>query len=89
AREEAAAVSARAREEVAGAAAQRDALAAELAEARRGGDAARARLTETEVRLRAAEADRDSAQRRAAQLADQVSDLAAALARLGAPPQAG
>ncbi|RBI95952.1 hypothetical protein DRA43_30765 [Micromonospora provocatoris] len=30
------------------------------------------------------EADRDAAQRRAGQLADQVSDLATALARLGA-----
>ncbi|NES37316.1 hypothetical protein G3554_14245, partial [Micromonospora sp. PPF5-17] len=55
----------------------------ELAAARDTAGAAEARLAELTVRLAAAEADRDAAQRRAGQLADQVSDLASALARLG------
>ncbi|PWR11267.1 hypothetical protein DKT68_06375 [Micromonospora acroterricola] len=45
---------------------------------------AEGRLTALTVRLEAAETDRDLAQRRVAQLGDQVSDLALALARLGA-----
>ncbi|MGW4154950.1 hypothetical protein ACWEDF_17525, partial [Micromonospora chersina] len=58
-------------------------LAADLAAARQAAAAVEARLAELTVRLAAAETDRDAAQRRAGQLADQVSDLATALARLG------
>ncbi|MBM0279995.1 hypothetical protein JM949_34950, partial [Micromonospora sp. STR1s_6] len=55
----------------------------ELATARQAAAGAEGRLTALTVRLEAAEADRDTAQRRVAQLGDQVSDLALALARLG------
>ncbi|MET7832651.1 hypothetical protein ABZS44_07445, partial [Micromonospora sediminicola] len=58
-------------------------LAAELADARRAASAAEARAGDLASRTAAAEAERDAAQRRAGQLADQVSDLATALARLG------
>ncbi|MEV4728242.1 hypothetical protein AB0K29_31865, partial [Micromonospora humida] len=87
AREEAAARTARAGEELAAALARVDALTAELTEARaelqraqRASAADRARLVELDRAL----ADRDAAQRRAGQLADQVSDLATALARISA-----
>ncbi|GAA2709219.1 hypothetical protein GCM10010429_23430 [Micromonospora olivasterospora] len=60
-------------------------MAAELTAARQAVAAVQGRLDELDGRLRAAEAERDAAQRRSAQLVDQVSDLAAALARLGAP----
>ncbi|MEH0846351.1 hypothetical protein V6U81_28650, partial [Micromonospora sp. CPCC 205711] len=89
ARQETAAVAARAREELAAAAVQRDAVGAELAAARQAGAHAQARLAGLEVRLHAVEGDRDAAQRRAAQLADQVSDLAGALARLGSAGRPG
>ncbi|MEV4500158.1 hypothetical protein AB0J84_31245, partial [Micromonospora arborensis] len=46
-------------------------------------------VTALTVRLDAAETDRDLAQRRVAQLGDQVSDLALALARLGSGPAGG
>ena len=65
-------------------AAHRDTLTAELAAARQAAATAEGRLTALTVRLDAAETDRDLAQRRVAQLGDQVSDLALALARLGA-----
>ncbi|RKN36210.1 coiled-coil domain-containing protein [Micromonospora musae] len=71
------------RAELTAAATGREALADELATARRVAATAEGRLTELTVRLQAAEADRDAAQQRVAQLAGQVSDLAAALARLG------
>ncbi|MGC1212066.1 MAG: hypothetical protein WA890_12465, partial [Micromonospora sp.] len=63
--------------------AEQGGLTADLAAARDAAASAEARLAELTVRLGSAEADRDLAQRRAAQLADQVSDLASALARLG------
>ncbi|MCM1014916.1 hypothetical protein FJ969_002195, partial [Micromonospora sp. XM-20-01] len=63
--------------------AERDALAAELADVRRAASAAEARAADLAARTAVIEADRDAAQRRAGQLADQVSDLATALARLG------
>ncbi|EEP69720.1 hypothetical protein MCAG_00047 [Micromonospora sp. ATCC 39149] len=65
----------------------RDATAAQLAAAREAAAAVEGRLGELDARLRAAEAERDAAQRRSAQLVDQVSDMAAALARLGAAPR--
>ncbi|PWU44418.1 hypothetical protein DLJ46_26075, partial [Micromonospora globispora] len=71
------------REELAVRSRERDALAADLTAGRQAAASAEAGLRELTVRLQAAEADRDLAQRRAAQLADQVSDLASALARLG------
>ncbi|MFC8851390.1 hypothetical protein ACFT41_32075, partial [Micromonospora sp. NPDC057141] len=79
ARQDAAALSAR----LAEATAAHDAAATGLAAAREATAAAEGRLGELEVRLRAVEAERDAAQRRSAQLVDQVSDLATALARLG------
>ncbi|MFY1622669.1 hypothetical protein ACN268_05625 [Micromonospora sp. WMMD735] len=51
-----------------------------MARAHQASAADRARLAELDRAL----ADRDAAQRRAAQLADQVSDLATALARISA-----
>ncbi|MGW3790840.1 hypothetical protein ACWD8I_06660, partial [Micromonospora arida] len=52
--------------------------------ARQAAATAEGHRTTLTVRLDAAETDRDLAQRRVAQLGDQVSDLALALARLGA-----
>ncbi|MBM0235530.1 hypothetical protein JNW91_29415, partial [Micromonospora sp. STR1_7] len=52
--------------------------------ARHAAATAEGRVTTLTVRLDAAETDRDVAQRRVAQLGDQVSDLALALSRLGA-----
>ncbi|MCG5439497.1 hypothetical protein PSH25_003914, partial [Micromonospora sp. PSH25] len=72
------------RAEVAALAAQRDTLTAELTVARQAAATAEGHRTALTVRLDAAETDRDLAQRRVAQLGDQVSDLALALARLGA-----
>ncbi|MER7166429.1 hypothetical protein ABT336_10240, partial [Micromonospora sp. NPDC000207] len=68
------------------AAARADDLTAQVEAARDAVAAAQARHADLEQRLRAAHADRDVAERRATQLADQVSNLASALARLGAPP---
>ncbi|RQX10575.1 hypothetical protein DDE19_32160, partial [Micromonospora ureilytica] len=84
ARQEAAELAARLRAELAALAAHRDTLTAELAVARQATATAEGHRTALTVRLDAAETDRDLAQRRVAQLGDQVSDLALALARLGA-----
>ncbi|MEU1362174.1 hypothetical protein ABZ356_20290, partial [Micromonospora zamorensis] len=84
ARQEAAELAARLRAELAATAAQRDTLTAELTAARQAAATAEGQVTALTVRLDAAETDRDLAQRRVAQLGDQVSDLALALARLGA-----
>ncbi|MBG6104789.1 chromosome segregation ATPase [Micromonospora vinacea] len=84
ARQEAAELAARLRAELAALAAQRDTLTAELTVARQAAATAEGHRTTLAVRLEAAETDRDLAQRRVAQLGDQVSDLALALARLGA-----
>ncbi|MEU4776020.1 hypothetical protein AB0G08_28735, partial [Micromonospora sp. NPDC023644] len=77
-----------ARAELADLAARHDTLRADLAAAREAATAAEGRADDLTVRLRAAETDRDEAQRRTAQLADQVSHLAAALANLGSARQA-
>ncbi|NJC12131.1 chromosome segregation ATPase [Micromonospora profundi] len=84
ARQEAAELAAQLRAELAATVAHRDSLAVELTAARQAAATAEGRLTALSVRLDAAESDRDLAQRRVAQLGDQVSDLAVALARLGA-----
>ncbi|WP_410817821.1 hypothetical protein [Micromonospora sp. 050-3] len=84
ARQEAAELAARLRAEVAALAAQRDTLTADLTVARQAAATAEGHRSTLTVRLDAAETDRDLAQRRVAQLGDQVSDLALALARLGA-----
>ncbi|MEU6077327.1 hypothetical protein ABZ809_26475, partial [Micromonospora sp. NPDC047074] len=72
-----------ARAELAALTARHDTLSADLAAAREAATTAAGRVDDLTVRLRAAETDRDEAQRRMTQLADQVSHLAAALAQLG------
>ncbi|MEU4401968.1 hypothetical protein [Micromonospora orduensis] len=84
ARQEATELAVRLRAELAATAAHRDTLAADLTAARDAAATAEGRVTTLTVRLDAAETDRDAAQRRVAQLGDQVSDLALALSRLGA-----
>ncbi|MGW4502992.1 hypothetical protein ACWENR_30880, partial [Micromonospora sp. NPDC004336] len=90
-RRETAAQAERVRAELAALAGRHDTLGAELTAAREAATAAEGRLDALTVRLRAAETDRDEAHRRVAQLAEQVSHLAAALAHLGprdTPPPA-
>ncbi|MCW6011173.1 hypothetical protein K1W54_42515, partial [Micromonospora sp. CPCC 205371] len=75
-----------ARAQLAVAGTDRERLRAELRAAHETAAAAEGRLAELAVRLAAADADRDAAQARVAQLSTQVSDLAAALANLRPVP---